>query len=195
MISIDQLLDRLTNVRRYGRGYLARCPAHEDRRPSLKIDEGRDWLLLYCWAGCSVEAITTALGIRVADLAYVNDDGSPARLPATPASTGLANLITQVRPPDMSIVLTRFDDVAWLTMPQYPREYALAAVLHHDLVQLPYEEAMRYWVTLQDGWLWDWIGAAWQKDGRTKLSWYQMRDLVAIRMDRTWRTSGFSVSR
>ena len=48
---------------------MARCPAHADRSPSLSIRETRDGtLLLKCFAGCSVAAITRAVGLEVADL-------------------------------------------------------------------------------------------------------------------------------
>lgn len=56
-------------ARKLGRGWCARCPAHEDRRPSLTIGEGRDGrTLLHCWAGCPVENITHALGLSTRDL-------------------------------------------------------------------------------------------------------------------------------
>jgi P4 family phage/plasmid primase-like protien len=51
-----------------GNGYLCRCPAHEDKEPSLKISEGRAGLLLKCHAGCTFEAITAALGVKPAEL-------------------------------------------------------------------------------------------------------------------------------
>ena len=41
--------------------YQARCPAHEDRHPSLSIKEG-DWgVVLHCFAGCSREMIIDTL--------------------------------------------------------------------------------------------------------------------------------------
>jgi putative DNA primase/helicase len=39
----------------------ARCPAHEDRRPSLSIRPGEKSVLLKCHAGCSTSAIIAAL--------------------------------------------------------------------------------------------------------------------------------------
>lgn len=66
----ELLLDRLDRVRRVrSDSWVACCPAHADRSPSLSIRETRDGtLLLKCFAGCSVEAITHAVGLEVADL-------------------------------------------------------------------------------------------------------------------------------
>jgi hypothetical protein len=47
---------------------MARCPAHEDSDPSLSIREAENKLLVHCFAGCSVEAICGAMGLKVADL-------------------------------------------------------------------------------------------------------------------------------
>lgn len=50
--------------------YMARCPAHDDRKASLAISSDRDGrLLLKCHAGCSTEAVVTALGLNMTDLA------------------------------------------------------------------------------------------------------------------------------
>jgi Protein of unknown function (DUF3631)/Toprim-like len=49
-------------------GWRARCPAHEDREPSLSITEADGRILLYCHAGCSAESVVDALGLKMADL-------------------------------------------------------------------------------------------------------------------------------
>ncbi len=65
MITVDDILPRLKGVRRAGRGWMALCPAHPDKNPSLKVDEGTDGrALLYCFAGCSYEEIVSALGLK-----------------------------------------------------------------------------------------------------------------------------------
>lgn len=43
------------------RGGMCRCPAHDDRSPSLSIRAGRRRLLLHCFAGCSAVEILDAL--------------------------------------------------------------------------------------------------------------------------------------
>lgn len=47
-----------------GGGYLALCPAHDDKNGSLSLDNGEIGLLYYCLAGCSQEAVRDALKNR-----------------------------------------------------------------------------------------------------------------------------------
>lgn len=42
-------------------GGMCRCPAHDDRTPSLSVRPGRTRLLLHCFAGCEASAILRAL--------------------------------------------------------------------------------------------------------------------------------------
>lgn len=42
-------------------GGLCRCPAHDDRSPSLSVRIGRTSLLLHCFAGCSATEVLKAL--------------------------------------------------------------------------------------------------------------------------------------
>lgn len=59
---IRHVLGRLEAVRRSGSGWVARCPAHEDREPSLSIGIGQEGnILLHCFAGCAFPDIIAAL--------------------------------------------------------------------------------------------------------------------------------------
>jgi hypothetical protein len=64
------LVERLNSVRRTGEGrWVARCPSHDDRRPSLSVrelDDGR--VLLHCFAGCNIHEVLTATGLTINDL-------------------------------------------------------------------------------------------------------------------------------
>lgn len=66
----EELLSRLDGVRPTRRGYMARCPAHDDRHPSLSISDGDKGVLIKCWAGCEVSAVVSAIGLRFTDLFY-----------------------------------------------------------------------------------------------------------------------------
>jgi DNA-binding transcriptional ArsR family regulator len=67
--NLHHLLQQLDAVRQLKDGsWLARCPAHDDSKPSLHITLGEDRILLHCFAGCSTDSILRALGIHTADL-------------------------------------------------------------------------------------------------------------------------------
>ena len=58
-----------SHPKRNGKGWQARCPAHEDKSPSLSVtasDDGK--VLLYCHAGCDAASVCGALGLTMADL-------------------------------------------------------------------------------------------------------------------------------
>lgn len=46
----------------------ARCPAHDDRNPSLSVREVGGKVLLCCFAGCAAADVVAALGLSMADL-------------------------------------------------------------------------------------------------------------------------------
>jgi len=61
---ISAVLNKLQKVRQVGAGYMALCPAHDDREPSLSVRLGETGkALFHCHAGCSQSAVMTALGL------------------------------------------------------------------------------------------------------------------------------------
>jgi hypothetical protein len=49
--------------------WIARCPSHDDCSPSLSIAEGSGRrVLLFCHAGCNIDAVARALGVGVHEL-------------------------------------------------------------------------------------------------------------------------------
>lgn len=67
-MTVDELLNRLDGVRRGTTGWLAKCPAHEDRSPSLSIADRDGVILMRCFAGCELVDVTSAIGLRLSDL-------------------------------------------------------------------------------------------------------------------------------
>lgn len=69
-MSAHILLSRLDRVKSTGPGrWEARCPAHDDRVPSLgvrELDDGR--ILIHCFAGCSAHEVVSAVGLEESDL-------------------------------------------------------------------------------------------------------------------------------
>ncbi|HPQ16670.1 MAG TPA: hypothetical protein PLP04_15670 [Bryobacteraceae bacterium] len=56
-----EIASALGGAHRSGDGWAARCPAHQDRRPSLSLTERDGRLLVHCHAGCEQAAVIDAL--------------------------------------------------------------------------------------------------------------------------------------
>jgi len=70
MTAAAKVLDRLAGVRQSGEcRWMARCPSHEDKSPSLSIRETEDGrILIHCVASCEVGDVLAAIGLRMGDL-------------------------------------------------------------------------------------------------------------------------------
>lgn len=66
-MSIMGFLDVLSNVKKTGaHSWVATCPAHNDRTPSLVIREKPDgFILCHCFAGCGIDEICEAAKIEI----------------------------------------------------------------------------------------------------------------------------------
>lgn len=69
-MTVENLLSRLEKVKRTGPGrWQARCPAHDDKGPSLSVRELDSGVcLVHCFAGCSAADVIGAAGIDMAEL-------------------------------------------------------------------------------------------------------------------------------
>lgn len=78
-MSATDLIDRLEHCRRTGDGeWVARCPAHNDRSPSLSIRELSDGrTLVHCHAGCGALDVLTSVGLDWGALFPTDDYYAP----------------------------------------------------------------------------------------------------------------------
>jgi CHC2 zinc finger len=66
---LDYLLSQLSRVKQTGADrYIACCPSHKDKNPSLAIRDSNGTILLRCFAGCSAYEIVSAVGMELSDL-------------------------------------------------------------------------------------------------------------------------------
>lgn len=88
-MALPDLLNQLEKVRKTGKDrYVACCPSHADRNPSLTITEKPDGMVLIkCWAGCGAAEILDAVGLDYAALYPERPEGhagKPVRKPWNP---------------------------------------------------------------------------------------------------------------
>jgi len=69
-MSVQKILERLEHVRKVsGDQWVAVCPSHDDRSPSLHVrekDDGR--ILIHCKAGCGATEVLDSIGLTYNDL-------------------------------------------------------------------------------------------------------------------------------
>lgn len=67
-MNLDAVRERLEGVRGTGSSFTARCPAHEDRDPSLSVTDKGDRIVLHCHAGCETRDVLEAIGLSWSDV-------------------------------------------------------------------------------------------------------------------------------
>lgn len=80
-MSANTLLSRLEHVKQTGpRRWIARCPAHDDRGPSLSIRELEDGrVLVHDFGGCDVSEVVAAVGMELSELFPPRELGNYAK--------------------------------------------------------------------------------------------------------------------
>ena len=69
-MNAQDVLDRLKKVTGSKGKWIACCPAHQDKSPSLAVTETDDRVLVHCFSGCDTQDVTAAIGLNLADLFY-----------------------------------------------------------------------------------------------------------------------------
>jgi hypothetical protein len=79
-VTIEAFVALLDGVKQTSRGYVAPCPAHHDKSPSLHIAEGEGGkIILHDFAGCTSAEIVAAKGLKIADL-FPDTQRDPAKI-------------------------------------------------------------------------------------------------------------------
>src|SRR5277367_6151811 len=73
-MTFESIIERF-QARKSGSQWMAKCPAHEDSKPSLAIRERDGKFLLHCHAGCTSEAVARAAGLELREL--FTENGEP----------------------------------------------------------------------------------------------------------------------
>src|SRR5687768_15178621 len=70
MSALDRFRDALIAHNCRPSSTAAKCPAHDDKHPSLSFGPSKDFdgVVVRCHAGCSVDDILDALGLAIGDL-------------------------------------------------------------------------------------------------------------------------------
>lgn len=145
--------DMLEQPRRASGGWMARCPSHEDRSPSLSIKDGKTATLVSCHAGCTTNDICAALGIHVSQLFH---DYSSNGRGTTSIDLKFRELLAQQRNKDKPKAHKTLGDVMWWTLkPDIVEERWFAAYDEHRLfMDMDFHDAMKMHGIIRDTVVW-----------------------------------------
>ena len=103
MSALD-LVSRLDHCRSAGDGkWIARCPAHDDRAPSLSIMEKSDGrVLIHCHAGCGATDVLASVGLDYDALFPPELDHYSARRLKAPKET-VDSLVVEIAEHDRAV--------------------------------------------------------------------------------------------
>jgi putative DNA primase/helicase len=95
VISMEaHLIAKALGAQKYGSGWLAHCPAHKDRNPSLSIDTAENGqVLVYCHASCSQDLVIArlrSLGVWKRNTAFHCGHSAPRQQTRDPSKRALA---------------------------------------------------------------------------------------------------------
>jgi len=94
----ERFITHLEGVKQTGKDqWIAKCPSHNDRSPSLTIRQIDDRILLHDFAGCSAYEIVAAVGLELSDLfsEKINVGNKPVSRPC-PAADILRCLSSEI---------------------------------------------------------------------------------------------------
>ena len=69
-MTYDEILTHFQVKKRYPDKSQCECPAHDDKQASLTVTRGRDSVLIHCHAGCDIDNVLAAAGLKKSDLFY-----------------------------------------------------------------------------------------------------------------------------
>lgn len=191
MKMIPSWLDRLEQVTSTGKGYISRCPAHNDKHPSLNIDPGGKGWLIYCHRGCTSAEIMQGIGLSMAELYY--DAGEHASKPPDPTRIDAEAFFDKETPWTPCIRLHTFNDVAYTALDRpIDTAWAEAMVSVYPYGTDRFDTTMTMWIVLRDSWLWTWVGTSWLARNGPKKDWREVTEWAASLMWKVWIEQGCS---
>jgi putative DNA primase/helicase len=114
MSKLDELVSAL-EARRNGKWWMARCPAHDDRTPSLGLlDNGNNGVLLKCFAGCTHSDVIIAVENKYGIAATQKATATPQLVTPIPdcAPNYALHLFIELGPPTSHFIFRNVDGEA-----------------------------------------------------------------------------------
>ena len=112
---LERVLGQFEDANQVGDDWMAKCPAHEDSKPTLSISLVEDRILLNCFAGCKTEDVMEAATKRELCGGFAQTTGQGDASPAPVTAD-----VTEACPVTASLSLTTAENEQVESQPQSP---------------------------------------------------------------------------
>lgn len=180
-MTADDLAARLERVRYSGPGFTARCPAHEDRSPSLSVRDGEKGVLVHCHAGCSVEDVCSAINIQPSDLF----PESSQRVTDSDINLLLRQTIRDTEP--YLKPAETLGEVIKVTFTGTDEDYERIEEQSYEMLELPFKEAMHMWFPVADGIVFEYLKPWFMSLPYNQRDWFEVRRNAMKKLSDTYR--------
>lgn len=143
---LEDIAERLDQVRWTGTGFTARCPAHEDNTPSLNIRRGSTGVLIKCQVGCTFFQVVEAMGLRPIDFKYDTMFTSKSHNFTDKTAEMMKKLTVDTR-----VMPKTFEAVCDIALEPDLRVMSTAMMDYPEFINLEFDEAMKMSVIAFDG--------------------------------------------
>jgi len=179
-MELREVADLFDGVRMNGRGFQAKCPAHDDTHPSLTVTQGKTGWLVSCHVGCSFFDITRALDVSPIVFKFGGTSATSALGSPLDARRKLGSMIRESRR-----IPYRFIDLAEIALGVRHQRVVQVEERWAHIVDDPMPVAMKMWHVTMDGVVWDLIGGQYQKFG---VDWVEAKQTITQLLWQTYRT-------
>lgn len=180
-MELEDLAAAFTSVRLTSSGFNARCPAHEDKDPSLTVMRGETGWLVKCHAGCTFFEVAAAAGLSPLAFKFRGVSSSSSRLAVSPlaARRRLREMIEETRH-----IPYRLAEIAEVALRLTPDKMRDIRAWYPTWVDMPLKDALRMHIVMMDTVIWDMIDGDWSKWGS---DWVEAKREIARLLWKTYQ--------
>jgi len=180
-MELEDLATHFDGVRLNGRGFQARCPAHQDRSPSLTVARGETGWLVKCHAGCKFLDIAAAAGLAPLAFKFGGASSSRSASIGSPlaARRKLREMIEETRR-----IPYRLGEIAEVALRLTPERVRDMRAWYPRWVDLPLKDALRMHIVMMDTVIWDAIDGDWSQWGT---DWHEAKRNIGRKLWETYR--------
>lgn len=182
-LEADDVASLLEGARRSSGGWVARCPTHADKSPSLSVHNGKKGTIIHCHAACRTVDICAELGIKMAQLFpdyKANGNGGGSSIDGMLREMVKKSRVDTYVPETLGAVMG-------MAFTGEHEDWFRAYELHADLMDLEFNTAFKMWGIVADTAVREYLRSWWDTLNPRTRDWFEIREKAMQKLASTYR--------